>query len=126
MQLYSPLYRCTVLTGANFADMTRNVKRFRAGLVFKAHRLVYHSTLGWRVIKKKKKNRIEAFGADEQSEEGIRMEAAFRPRGENNLEGYKSSQLKNGSSQGQNLALTGLFVPKSPDSRPAVPRRARI
>jgi len=26
----------------------------RGGLVFKAHRLVYHSTLGWRVIKKKK------------------------------------------------------------------------
>jgi hypothetical protein len=24
-------------------------------LVFKAHRLVYHSTLGWRVIKEKKK-----------------------------------------------------------------------
>ena len=33
----------------------RNVKRFRGGLVFKAHRLVYHSTLGLRVIKKKKK-----------------------------------------------------------------------
>jgi len=32
-----------------------NVKRFRGGLVFKAHRLAYHSTLGWRVIKKKKK-----------------------------------------------------------------------
>jgi len=30
------------------------VKRFRGGLVFKAHRLVYHSTLGSRVIKKKK------------------------------------------------------------------------
>ena len=28
--------------------------RFRGGLVFKAHRLVYHSTLGLRVIKKKK------------------------------------------------------------------------
>jgi len=27
----------------------------RGGLVFKAHRLVYHSTLGSRVIKKKKK-----------------------------------------------------------------------
>jgi len=27
---------------------------FRGGLVFKAHRLVYHSTLGWRVIKKKR------------------------------------------------------------------------
>jgi len=33
----------------------RNVKRFRGGLVFKAHRLVYHSTIGLRVIKKKKK-----------------------------------------------------------------------
>jgi len=30
------------------------VQRFRGGLVFKAHRLVYHSTLGLRVIKKKK------------------------------------------------------------------------
>jgi len=29
--------------------------RFRDGLVFKAHRLLYHSTLGLRVIKKKKK-----------------------------------------------------------------------
>jgi len=33
----------------------RNVQRFRGGLVFKAHRLLYHSTLGSRVIKKKKK-----------------------------------------------------------------------
>jgi len=30
--------------------LRRNVKRFRGGLVFKAHRVVYH----WRVIKKKK------------------------------------------------------------------------
>ena len=28
------------------------------GLVFKAHRLVYHSTLGLRVIKMKKKNEV--------------------------------------------------------------------
>jgi len=34
--------------------LIRNVKRFRGGLVFKAHRLLYHSTLGLRVIKKKK------------------------------------------------------------------------
>ena len=34
----------------------RNVQRFRGGLVFKAHRLLYHLTLGWRVIKKKKIN----------------------------------------------------------------------
>ena len=32
----------------------RNVQRFRGGLVFKAHRLLYQSTLGLRVIKKKK------------------------------------------------------------------------
>jgi len=35
----------------------RNVQRFRGGLVFKAHRLVYHSTLG-RVIKKKKEKAL--------------------------------------------------------------------
>ena len=31
------------------------MKRFRRGHEFKAHGLVYHSTLGWRVIKKMKK-----------------------------------------------------------------------
>ena len=31
------------------------MKRSRGGLVFKAHRLLYHSTLGLRVIKKKKR-----------------------------------------------------------------------
>jgi len=35
--------------------LDRNVKRFREELVFKSHRLLYHSTLGWRVIQKKKK-----------------------------------------------------------------------
>ena len=29
-----------------------HVKRFRGGLVFRAHRLLFHSTLGSRVIKK--------------------------------------------------------------------------
>ena len=32
------------------------MKRFRGGSVFKAHRLACHSTLGSRVIEKKKKN----------------------------------------------------------------------
>ena len=32
-----------------------NVKRFRGGLVLKAHRHVYHSTLGLGVIKKKRR-----------------------------------------------------------------------
>jgi len=35
--------------------LSRNVKRFRGGLVFKAHRRLHHSTLGWRVIKKKRR-----------------------------------------------------------------------
>ena len=35
------------------------VKRFRAGIVFKAHRLSYHSTLGLRVIEKKKSCQLE-------------------------------------------------------------------
>ena len=34
-----------------------NVQRLRGGLVFKAHRLVYHPTLGLRLIKKRKKKR---------------------------------------------------------------------
>jgi len=34
------------------------VQRFRGGLVFKAHRLLYHSTLGLRVIKKKKREQL--------------------------------------------------------------------
>ena len=41
--------------------MKWNVQRFRGGLVIKAHRLFYHSTLDLRVImKKKKKKRYEA------------------------------------------------------------------
>ena len=39
------------------------MKRFREGLVFKAHRLLYHSTLGLRVIKKKKKVTDRCEGA---------------------------------------------------------------
>ena len=39
--------------------LCRNVKRFQGGLVVKAHRLLYHSTLGSRVIKQKKKKKID-------------------------------------------------------------------
>ena len=38
------------------------------------------------------------------------------PRGWNNLNGLNHFRTENGSSQGQNLALTGLFVPSSLDS----------
>ena len=35
----------------------RDVQRFRGGLVFKAHRVVYDSTLGLKVIKKEEGER---------------------------------------------------------------------
>jgi len=40
--------------------LLRNVQRFRGGLVFKAHRLLYHSTLGLRVINKEDPGEAEA------------------------------------------------------------------
>jgi len=40
-------------------DRLRNVQWFRGGLVFKAQRLLYHSTLGLRVIKKKRNLGLE-------------------------------------------------------------------
>ena len=44
------------------------MQRFRGGLVFKAHRRLYHSTLGLRVIKKK---HLDAFlGRVVESAEG--------------------------------------------------------
>ena len=39
---------------------SQNVKRFRGGLSFQAHRLSYHSTLGLRVMKEKRRR----FGGD--------------------------------------------------------------
>jgi len=41
--------------GAHIIIQSPSMKRFRGGLVFKAHRLLYHSILGMRVIMKKKK-----------------------------------------------------------------------
>jgi len=43
-------------------------------------------------------------------------EAAAVERAGNNFNGFKPFCAKNGSSQGHNLALTGLFVPSSLDS----------
>ena len=40
--------------------------------MFKAHRLVHHSTLGWRVIKKKKKRTNRARDQDGVLGEGAR------------------------------------------------------
>ena len=48
--------------------LCRNVKQFRGGLGFKAHRLAYHSTLGSRVIVKKK---FGGLGSGEARIEGL-------------------------------------------------------
>ena len=52
------------------------VKRFRGGLVFQAHRLLYHSTLGSRAIKKKKE--VPAGGGEfgEHSDQVLEQERA--------------------------------------------------
>ena len=50
-----------------------NVKRFRGGIVFKDHRLFYHSTLGLRVIRKKEK-RVPPGERGERGERGIETE----------------------------------------------------
>ena len=43
--------------GSKKKILRRNVKRFQGGLVFEAHGRVHHSTVGCRVIKKKRKGR---------------------------------------------------------------------
>ena len=54
----------------------RNVQRFRGGLVFKAHRLLYHSTLGLRVIKKKKMVDIRVSGFENARLSGFKLRSS--------------------------------------------------
>ena len=57
------------------------MKRFRGGLVFEAHRLLYHSTPGLRVIKKKKKS-AEGFGVNQINFSGtVPASATFKRLG---------------------------------------------
>ena len=66
------------------------MQRFRGGLVFEAHRIVYHSTLGLGVIKKKK---VHATREHLERFPGLLLER-----------------------QVQDLDLTVLYVPYSLDS----------
>ena len=81
------------------------MERFRGGLVFKAHRILYYSTLGLRVIKKRRRGAQAARR---------RLQASVS--GGNGLNGFTDFHTENGSGQGQDLALTVLFVPVSLDS----------
>ena len=40
----------------------RNAQRFQGGFIFEAHRLLYHSTLGLRVTKKKVRSTTDMHG----------------------------------------------------------------
>jgi len=52
-----------LMIGANIIQVyTTNVQRFRGGLVFKAHRLLYHSTLGLKVLKKRRRGEYGILG----------------------------------------------------------------
>ena len=55
--------------------LRRNVKRFRAGLVFHDYKLLHHSTLGSRAIKKKMK--VEKFGGVDLGAEEVHGEVTF-------------------------------------------------
>jgi len=46
----------------------------------------------------------------------LHVQPAAAERGGNTLKGFKGFRTENGSSRGQNLAMTGLFVPSSLDS----------
>jgi len=59
------------------------VKWLRGGLVFKAHRLLYYSTLGLRVIKKKKKEswtRMQVVAGDKLVVYGGMGESKYNPK----------------------------------------------
>ena len=55
-------------------------KRFRGWLVFKAHRLLYHSTLGLRVIKKKQGPSSHSEGQSEPTAPDIRGNSTMSRR----------------------------------------------
>ena len=65
--------------------LSRNVERLRGGLVFKAHGLLYTSTLGLRVITKKKKIGFRILGlvGDRRVEQAANKLDARKRRGRN-------------------------------------------
>jgi len=87
-------------------------KRFRGGLVFKAHRRLYHSTPGSRVIKKKK--RRNAKGRTRSSATRGEAKAARRCRARGGQ--LETCQGLSPESQDQILVLTVLYVPSLLDS----------
>jgi len=59
--IHDPILPARPRDGRSGQLLSRNVKRFRGGLVFKAHRLLYHSTLGSRVITKEEEVKVYGY-----------------------------------------------------------------
>ena len=85
------------------------MQRFRGGLVFKAHRLVYHSTLGLRVIKKKKRLR-------DASQHGRQLREAAAEREGNKLKAFQDFCLKMAQAKAGVWPWLSIFVPNLLDS----------
>ena len=60
--------------------LSRNVKRFRGGLVFEAHGLLYHSTLGVKVLKKKTCVALNSRRESTKEEDAGTPDASLTPR----------------------------------------------
>jgi len=60
----TPVHVTRGWAAANLKGNTLNVQRFRGGLVFKAHRPLFHSTLGLRVMNKKRKEHLKPLPAE--------------------------------------------------------------
>jgi len=69
------------------------VARFRGGLVFKAHRRLHHSTLGLRVVKKKKKHLIKLVEPLFLRADRIRTQKTVRTRTWSRLSGETTQTL---------------------------------
>ena len=83
--------------------LRRNKKRFRGGLVFEAHRLLYHSTLGLRVIKKKRRSLLDTEKA---------LAQVLQVHGRSRVQGYLAHK-KQPPPQGHHRAL-GIILLKGP------------
>ena len=70
--------------------LRQSMKRFHGGLVVEAHRLLYHSTLGSRVLIKKKK--VQRFFRSEGPERNPFSFTALRPTREKNRSSPKDSR----------------------------------
>ena len=74
----------------------RNEKRFRSGLVFKAHRWLYHSTLGSRAKKEEEKSDSESFNqaASESGSAATMKCLLLKRRMRSEVQSFRQSEVR--------------------------------